>query len=195
MEDLVTDQPFPEWVNASLGLAPFVVVRRAENKNGSVPVGIRGNERGQRFAAWLPFEKAVEVITPYTLATQANWKKVYTGNPPPSIRSLQLVTPLMQRTEYPWGPTGSAGFELTTGMPTLKEDSDLDLIVDLPEMISIEAARLLMISLEKISLVRLDVQMNTSIGGVALKEYITSEEVLIKTCTGPLLQPIYSLWS
>ncbi len=195
VDDLTTDYHFPHWVTASLHRSPFVVIRRAENKNGCVPVGIRGRERGQTCAAWLSPDKAVDVITPYSLVCPNNWKAAYSIDTPATVRSLQLVTPLMQGTGYKWGPTGSTGFELATGAPTLRDTSDLDLLIDVPEILNITLARGLMDSLEKMALVRLDIQMNTPRGGVAFKEYIRSKDVLIKTSTGPVIQHTHSLWS
>ena len=194
VEELVTEHPPPQWVRASLLLAPFVVIRRAQNQNGCLPVGVRGWERGQRFAAWLPADRIIKVVTPYLLANPGTWKDVYNKFPPLTIRSLQLVTPLLDRTMYSWGPIGSAGFELATGISALRDSSDLDLLIDLNEALSMNAAGILMESLEKTTLVPLDIQINTPLGGVALKEYIKSNEVLIKTRNGPMLIPVESLW-
>ncbi|RYZ17107.1 MAG: phosphoribosyl-dephospho-CoA transferase, partial [Sphingobacteriales bacterium] len=109
-------------------------------------------------------------------------------------QALQYITPVLEQTGYQWGPTGSAGFELATGAPALNNNSDLDLVIDLPAPVTIESASLLMSSLEKSSSVPLDVQMNTPSGGVSLREFIRSEIVLVKTCCGPGLQHIQSLW-
>ncbi|MET0638066.1 MAG: malonate decarboxylase holo-ACP synthase [Chitinophagaceae bacterium] len=191
---LGTHRPIPPWVIASLEYAPFLVIRRAENEDGYVPVGVRGGNRGQRFAAWLSPGKAVEVITPYSLVDPVNWKsRVAESNP--AIRTLHAVTPMMRDKGWDWGPTGSAGFELATGVSTLRDESDLDLVVDLPDKLSIRSARSLMKDLEKIALVQLDIQMNTPAGAVSMKEYTRSGDVLIKTRTGPLLKRAGSLWS
>jgi phosphoribosyl-dephospho-CoA transferase len=134
-------------------------------------------------------------VTPYSLATPGNWKAVYCVPTPETIRSLQLITPLMQQTGCKWGPTGSAGFELATGISTLSDSSDLDLLIDFPEFISVQSATLLLNKLKKIATVNLDIQMGTPTGGVALKEYVKSEDVLIKTFTVPVIQSIRSLWN
>lgn len=194
MEDLVADLPFPEWAQASLIRAPFVVVRRAEMRQGMIPVGIRGAQRGQRMACWLPEGLVQEVITPFSLTEERNWKAAYDLSPPETIRSLRHVIQLMKNMGFKWGPTGSTGFELATGMPTLKESSDLDLLIEVPEILSVKTAKNLLDRMEDISTVRLDVQINTAKGGVAMKEYAASAKVLIKTAAGPVLEDAAKLW-
>src|SRR5580692_1618741 len=147
-EDLSTDLPLPAWVSGSLTLAPFVVVRRSNAPEGNIPVGVRGRERGQRFPAWLPEKKAVAVITPYSLMGSANWNRVDNPSAPAAIRSLRRVTPVLQSTGYRWGPTGSVGFELATNTTTVKADSDLDILIDLPELIPMRSATRLMKDLQ-----------------------------------------------
>jgi phosphoribosyl-dephospho-CoA transferase len=193
--DLVTNLPLPDWAIASLHQAPFVAVRRAENVDNSIPVGIRGPERKHRFAASLPAHKAVAAISPYSLIWPANWKMVYPSRLPVAVRALQQVTPFLIQTGFRWGPTGSIGFELATGAATVKDSSDLDLLIDLPHFIKVSSARRLMNDLEKRIPVRLDVQLNTPRGGVSLADYISSDKVLVKTLSGPALQPGLCLWS
>jgi phosphoribosyl-dephospho-CoA transferase len=193
-EDLLTDLPLPAWVSGSLILAPFVVVRRSNATEGNIPVGVRGRERGQRFPAWLPKKKAVAVITPYSLMVSANSNRINKPGAPAAIRSLRRVTPLLQSTGYRWGPTGSVGFELAANMTTVKEDSDLDILIDLPEFIPILSATRLMEDLQRRSLVRVDVQLNTPQGSLALADYISAGKVLVKGNSGPLLLHRNTLW-
>lgn len=194
MEDLYSGYPFPDWVEEALLKAPYAVVRRAEHTDG-IPVGIRGIERGQRCAAWARTEKIMEVIRPYSLVDPAQWKVSYPVTVPATIQTLKMITPFMQAAAYEWGPTGSSGFELATGIPSIKDTSDLDLVINFPERITIAQAGSLLDQLEGLSLVRMDVQMNTPAGGVALKEYILGGQVLVKTSTAPVLQDANSLWS
>lgn len=195
IEDLFLGRPFPDWVQAALLLAPYAVVRRAEITAEGIPGGVRGAERGQRCAAWIPVDKILEVITPDSLVYPDNWKAHHSAVVPATIQTLREITPIMQATGYKWGPTGSTGFELATGIPSIKNTSDLDLVINLPVKITIEQANMLLLRLEKTALVRLDVQLNTPAGGVALKEYILGKKVLVKTSTAPILQEVNSLWS
>jgi phosphoribosyl-dephospho-CoA transferase len=193
-EDLSTDLPLPAWVSESLNLAPFVVVRRSHSPDGKIPVGVRGRERGQRFPAWLPEKEAVAVITPYSLMVSANSNRIYSPDAPAAIRSLRRVTPLLQSTGYRWGPTGSVGFELAANTTTVKEDSDLDILIDLPEFVSILSATRLLEDLQRRTLVRVDVQLNTPQGSLALADYINAVRVLVKGNSGPQLLHRNSLW-
>jgi phosphoribosyl-dephospho-CoA transferase len=95
---------------------------------------------------------------------------------------------------YHWGPTGSCGFELATGIRTLTAASDLDLVIEAPSMIPLPAAISLLASLEAQATVRLDVQLNTPAGGVTLKEYNRGGSVLVKTSAAPVIKPFLSLW-
>jgi phosphoribosyl-dephospho-CoA transferase len=193
-EDLSTDLPLPAWVSGSLTLAPFVVVRRSIAPEGNIPVGVRGRERGQRFPAWLQQKKAVAVITPWSLMGSANWNRVDNLRAPAAIRSLQRITPLLESTGYRWGPTGSVGFELAANTTTVKEDSDLDILIDFPEFVPVLSATRLMMDLQRRTLVRVDVQLNTPRGSLALDEYINAVRVLVKGNSGPQLLHRNSLW-
>jgi phosphoribosyl-dephospho-CoA transferase len=192
--DLATDHPLPDWAKAALSRAPFVVVRRAEIRDGHIPVGIRGLSRRERLGAWLPENKALAVVTPYSLPPSANLNGLCSSSPPAAIRSFQLVTPFLLRTGYCWGPTGSVGFELVTNMAAVTADSDLDLLIDLPEILAVQSASRLMTDLLKISLVYVDVQLKTAAGNLSLAEYIQSERVLVKKNSGLSLLHRNSLW-
>ena len=193
-EDLLADLPLPAWASESLNLAPFVVVRRSHSPEGKIPVGVRGRERGQRFPAWLPDKKAVAVLTPYSLMVSANSNRINDPGAPAAIRSLRRITPLLQNTGYRWGPTGSVGFELAANTTTVKEDSDLDILMDLPEFVPILWATRLMEDLQKRTLVRVDVQLNTPQGSLALADYIGAEKILVRGNSGPLLLDRNTLW-
>lgn len=194
MEDLVADLPFPDWAKESIRSTPYMVMRRAKSGNGLVPVGIRGPQRGQRMAYWLPEKLIEEVITPFDLTDPGNWKAVYGTTVPETVRTLLQISTLMHDTGYRWGPTGSTGFELATGFPTIKESSDLDLVIEVPQILNVKTAKLLLDRIGDISTVRLDVQVNTAAGGFSLAEYTRSSTVLVKTTLGPVILDGSKLW-
>jgi phosphoribosyl-dephospho-CoA transferase len=194
MEDLVADLPFPDWAKDAVLRAPYVVVRRAGSYSGLVPVGLRGEQRGQRMSYWLPENLIEEVITPYALTDKDNWKAVYPAAVPETVNTLGLISSILHQTGYQWGPTGSTGFELATGLPTIKESSDLDLVIEVPGILNVETAKILLDRMEDISTVRLDIQISTVKGGFSLKEYTNSPTVLVKTSLGPLLMDHTTLW-
>ena len=202
VEDLSQGLPFPgpegaipPWVKESLQLAPWIVIRRAAGNNGLIPVGVRGGERGLRFAAWLAPDKILDIISPAMLISSTNWKMTYPDGLPQPIQSLRSITPFLQASVCSWGPTGSVAFELATGIHSIKAASDLDLVLEMPKPIPVRAANSLLTVIEALSSVRIDVQMNTPAGAVALKEYCRSGNILVKTALAPVLRETTTLWN
>jgi hypothetical protein len=58
------DQCVPSWVFPALLETSFVVVRQAAMTGNRIPVGIRGQERSQRSAAWCPANAIEQIVTP-----------------------------------------------------------------------------------------------------------------------------------
>ena len=162
---LLKGSHFPGWAIDFLTGTPYVVVRRSKQDSHFIPVGIRGNQRGQRHASWLAIENIVEVITPEQLSKPTNWKIKAEGVFSPQIGSLLELTPLLDQFGYEWGPAGSLAFELATGIKTTNRDSDLDLIIRIAEPVSVIKAKTLLTELESLSLCRLDIQINSPLGG------------------------------
>jgi phosphoribosyl-dephospho-CoA transferase len=184
----------PDWVPAALWHAPWVVVRRAPAAAGWVPVGVRGPARHQRWAAFLPQAAVARCLTPPELSQPANWAITYPQAPPLAVQTLARLAPLLARTGLAWGPAGSTAFELATGQPTLGPGSDLDLVLYVPTALAPAAAARLLARLEAAALTRLDVQLQTPRGGVALLEFVRGGQVLVKTTTGPQLWTVHGLW-
>lgn len=171
----------PAWVDGSLARAPFVVVRRARPRGALVPVGVRGASRGERFAAWLPADRALRRLRPEDLAAARAWRL----GGPPQLAALSLVEALLEPRALRWGPVGSAGFELASGVACLAPSSDLDVVVRAPEPLSREDARRLHAALALLP-VRVDVQLETPAGAVALAEYAAGgPRVVLRTPDGP----------
>ena len=194
MEDLLTDLPLPEWAGHSLKRAPYVVVRRAAHPSGYIGVGIRGAQRSQRFSAWLRPEVIDYVIKPKELNSPGIWDKDYRDTIFHPVYSLQQVGPILTGKGFDWGPTGSTGYELATGIPTVNEYSDLDIVLNVTLPFSPATAVLLMNELEQASVTNLDVQLNTVLGGVSLRDYAKASKVLVKTAIGPLLARPSDIW-
>ena len=184
---LLTDDPQPEWVSEALRRAPFVVVRRAPIEQSSIPVGIRGTARNQRFAAYVAWDNVTEYIPPERLAAKDVWRKNSRLESMPALRSLAFVDELFRSLSLDWGPGGSAGFELATGLAVVTETSDLDVIVRAPDPLPIDIARDIVEQLKKAS-ARVDVLLETPAGAVSLEEYARGgKQVLLRTVTGPRL--------
>ena len=93
---------------------------------------------------------------------------------------LAAVYNLMQGLNLSWGYTGSVGFELATGLKTVNENSDIDLLIRAQEPVSKLDAQNILGQLDELNM-KLDVQLQTPQGGVALREWAgTTGNVLLK---------------
>jgi phosphoribosyl-dephospho-CoA transferase len=183
----------PAWVEAALSRAPWVVVRRARNCDGLIPVGVRGPGRAERLAAWLHPDAVLECLTPAQLAARGGWRKSARRTRVPALAALEAVEAMMRGHELTWGPCGSVGFELASDVATATEGSDLDLMVEarapLPRAVALE----LRAALARLP-VRADVLLEGPLGAVALEEYAAAPAPLIvRTADGPRL--VHDPWS
>jgi phosphoribosyl-dephospho-CoA transferase len=188
------DPPFgdtPAWVRHALVRTPWVVVRRSSAPVGLVAIGVRGCDRSHRFALTIAHGEIADVITPEDLS------KIGVGSGDvPAMRALTEARTQLDGCAMPWGPTGSVGFELATGIPTATPDSDLDLIVRSPVLTSPVLQRLfeLHARLQGLS-ARVDCQIDTVNGAVALNELAAApSRVLLKTPAGAVLVPTEELF-
>lgn len=163
----------PAWAVKAIGT---VVVRRAIVAPGQVAVGVRGRLREQRFAAEMPIAAVQRRVTPEALRDVASTRDL------PALRALEQLRPVLAPLN--WGVTGSAGFELATGIEALHAQSDLDLIMRTPEPLDRNDARDLLVILDKAACA-VDMQLQTPFGAVALREWAgSSRRVLLKTASG-----------
>jgi phosphoribosyl-dephospho-CoA transferase len=176
----------PAWVPESLARAPWVVVRRARTQAGLIPVGVRGRARGERFAAWLAPDAVAARVTPEYLAAARCWRHVPRARRVGSLRVLDAVDELCTSLGLAWGPTGSVGFELATGVPSTGVASDLDVVIRAPQPWSLEYAREMADCLNRLP-ARVDAQLDTTAGAVTLAEYACGGHVLVRTPDGPRL--------
>ena len=183
------EEPVPAWVPASLARAPWVVVRRAPTIAGLVPVGVRGRTRPERLAAFLAPTAIAARVTPEDLAAAQGWRHAFRARNAcwlGALRVLDAIDELFTFLGLAWGPTGSVGFELATGVAAAGPASDLDVIVRASEPWSLARARELVDDLARLP-VRVDTQLDTPTGAVALAEYARGGRVLLRTPDGPKL--------
>lgn len=175
----------PGWVAVSLAAAPWVVVRRAAPSPGMVAVGVRGTTRAQRHALEIPRTSIAALARPEELRAPVRDRLALT----PAITWLRRCTPLLDEAGHPWGPTGSVGFELATGLRATTPTSDLDLLVRVDHMPSAAWADALHLRLSA-SGTRVDCQLETPGGGIALAELAgDADPILVRTGHGPELRP------
>lgn len=173
----------PDWARLALQDAPPVVVRRAPQRPGWVAVGLRGRERGERCAAWLPVSAISTVLTPEQLCA----RHPSNNTDLPVWQALQALRLVLDGCGLRWGVTGSAGFELASGRPTVHADSDLDLLLRTPEPLAPAIAQQLLAAVSGAPC-RVDIQLQTPLGGVALAEWARAPaRVMVKGEEGPAL--------
>ena len=171
----------PAWAVAVLAAGQPVVVRRARVAAGLVAVGLRGATRDQRLAALMPVEAIAHRLAPEELLGRRATEDL------PVFRVLAELRPLLDALGHAWGVTGSAGFQLATGLPTAHPDSDLDLLLRAGRPLPRSEARPLLLLLEGRAC-RVDLQLETPLGGVALGEWAGgAARVLVKAAEGPRL--------
>jgi phosphoribosyl-dephospho-CoA transferase len=180
----------PVWVREAFLRAPFAVVRRAPPAPGfAVAVGIRGASRAQRYGTWVEESDIEFAMPPETLVAR---------EPGPRRAMLPAFSVLAELRRAPcslgqfvWGPAGSVGFELATGVPTVNGSSDLDLLIRAPERLDHAAAGRLLAELLALTQrvgVRIDAQLETPAGGVALAELAACKShVMARANTGASL--------
>ncbi|CAE6784830.1 malonate decarboxylase holo-ACP synthase [Paraburkholderia haematera] len=185
----------PAWVRGSFERAPYAVVRRAPAADGFVAIGLRGVERSQRYGAWAHLDDIENVVPPEALARRSPLAE---RNALPAFTALAALqrdatgddtTDALAR--FVWGPTGSTGFELATQAPTVTLSSDLDLLIRAPEKISHNTAIQLLNYLQALAHragIRVDAQLETPAGGVALAEWAAGKaRVMARHARGPQL--------
>ncbi len=176
------DASAPDWARDVLAAGQPVVVRRGPAPQGQVAVGVRGRGREQRYATWMPLAAISRRVAPEQLtgggAGQDAW---------PAMRALAWLAPQLDALGLAWGVTGGAGYQLATGEAVLHANSDLDLLLRVPQPLDRAVAAELLDLLDR-ALCRVDLQLETPHGAIALREWAgPASQVLLKTQQGPRL--------
>jgi phosphoribosyl-dephospho-CoA transferase len=186
---LTAEGPAPSWVETALGQAPWVVVRRGHLRDGMMPVGVRGLTRSQRFAAFVSVAEIANRLSPEDLTVVDRDIEQFRKDAIPALAALDCIAPLLVRRGYHWGPGGSVGFEIATGIATATASSDLDLILRQDRRLEPNKAAKLLAALAKAAApARIDVILETPGGGVALADLAAMPaQVLVRTPDGARL--------
>ena len=182
MSAAALDAGAPDWAREVLAAGQPVVVRRGPAPDGWIAVGVRGRSRDQRYATWMPLAAISRRVAPEQLtgggAGQDAW---------PALRALAWLAPQLDALDLEWGVTGGAGYQLASGAQVLHGNSDLDLLLRAPQPLERGAAAELLALLE-LALCRVDLQLETPRGAIALREWAgPAPQVLLKTHQGPRL--------
>jgi phosphoribosyl-dephospho-CoA transferase len=188
----------PAWLAPALRAAPWVVVRRGRCAPDRVPVGIRGAHRRQRHATEISIDMIAETLSPPDLLGRVDTLSDLIGPDLPAARALRaaqlLVSPLLAPTGLRWGPGGSVGFTLATGVCAITANSDLDLVLTAHHMPSRPMLTAVRDALRPLP-ARVDAQLNLPIGGIAIDDLLSgADRVLVRTADGPVLTHVTALW-
>lgn len=171
----------PAWAVEAMSAGQPVVVRRALVAAGQIAVGVRGRMREQRYATVMAVAAIQRRVRPEEVChveTDRNW---------PALQALAQLRPLLDVGGLSWGVSGSAGFELASGVVALHQHSDLDLILRTPQPLGRVQALELLKQLDA-AVCPVDLQLQTPNGAVALREWAGSaQRVLLKSASGARL--------
>lgn len=176
----------PGWAEECLGAVPFAVVRRGHMSETCLPIGVRGFERNQRWAASCSPDAVLSVIAPSQLLGRtivpSRVEEV------PALQSLELLKACWVDFDCPWGPGGSVGFELATGSEAAKAGSDLDIVIRSAKPITLEKAKFLCAQATDLP-ATVDIRVETPVCGFSLKEYARQDrkEILLRMPNGAVL--------
>lgn len=177
----------PRWVLRDGDDVWGVVRRQHAPALGSTALGLRGTGRAERAAIEVHDDDVLDVVTPEDLVARPLDATV---NPGLARALATLGTTSSDRfAGLPWGPTGSAGFELATGTPAVRATSDLDMILRAEDRVAPDDAAAVLEFLSTLPC-RVDCLLETPFGAVALAEWVASAgggAVLLRTPDGPVL--------
>ncbi|MGY1450508.1 malonate decarboxylase holo-ACP synthase [Pseudomonas chlororaphis] len=171
----------PAWAVAAMAAGQPVVVRRALTAPGQVAVGVRGRLREQRYGTLMTVTAIERRVRPEAL------RYVESDRDWPALQALARLREPLDARGLAWGVSGSAGFELASGVSALHRHSDLDLILRAAQPMDRAQARALLALLDA-AVCPVDLQLQTPNGAVALREWAgTSARVLLKSASGARL--------
>ncbi|CAN7689685.1 malonate decarboxylase holo-ACP synthase [Paraburkholderia sp. SIMBA_054] len=181
----------PAWVRAAFARAPFAVVRRAQAAAGLIAVGLRGAARNERYGTWARSDDIEAVFRPEALSSTPCALAADRAGLPVFVALDVLRRDTSCFGSLAWGPTGSVGFELASGKPTATATSDLDLLIRMPNHLPRDEAQRIQAKLDEQAAragIRIDAQLETPAGGVALAEYASGKaRVMARHASGPRL--------
>ena len=164
---------------------PWVVVRRGRISDGLIPVGVRGSQRHERCAGFIRLSEVLEIRRPdrLRLLLASDSRRAVQA-----FRTLSYLESRLVGLDMSWGPGGSVGYELASGIPAVRADSDLDFIPFAPRKLDITEAldlwRVISSAPGKV-----DALIETPCCGFSLEEFVTTShrKILLRTSDGRVL--------
>jgi phosphoribosyl-dephospho-CoA transferase len=176
----------PEWVQEHVRTTPFVVVRRDLATRKEIPIGVRGKERNQRWAAFCHPALVKSIITPPQLLGRP--VSTSRADATPALCALDLLKERWMGLGRPWGPGGSVGFELATGSHVVKLGSDLDIVIYAENRMMADEAKSLCARATNLPAV-VDIRVETPLGGFSLREFASDNPaaILLRAPSGVII--------
>jgi phosphoribosyl-dephospho-CoA transferase len=164
---------------------PWVVVRRGRISDGLIPVGVRGAQRHERCAGFTRSSEVFEIRRPDQLRLMLAEDSRQALQ---AFRTLSYLESHLVGLDMSWGPGGSVGYELASGIPAVRGESDLDFILFALTKIGITEARDLWRMISSAP-GRVDALVETPFCGFSLEEFVTTSprEILLRSSDGRIL--------
>jgi phosphoribosyl-dephospho-CoA transferase len=164
---------------------PWVVVRRGRISDGLIPVGLRGTQRHERCAGFTRLSEVLETRRPdqLRLLRAENSRRALQA-----FRTLSYLESHLVGLDMNWGPGGSVGYELASGIQAVRADSDLDFVLFAPRKLEIIEAQDLWRMISSAP-GKVDALVETPCCGFSLKEFVTTSprKILLRTSDGRIL--------
>jgi phosphoribosyl-dephospho-CoA transferase len=164
---------------------PWVVVRRGRIADGLIPVGVRGGQRHERCAGFTGLSEVLEARRPdqLRLMLAEDSRRALQA-----FRTLSYLESHLVGLDLTWGPGGSVGYELASGMLAVRADSDLDFILFAPRKLEITEAQDLWRMISSAP-GKVDALVETPFCGFSLEEFVTtrSRKILLRANDGRIL--------
>ena len=155
------------WVIESISAGQPVVVRRALSAPDHIAVGVRGRLREQRYATLMAVDAIQRRVRPEELC------HVSIDRDLPAVRALDQLRPMLDACGWVWGVSGSAGFELASGVQRLARAQRSRLDPAHTATVGATQAQEL-VKLLDAAVCLVDMQLQTPFGAVALREWAGS---------------------
>jgi phosphoribosyl-dephospho-CoA transferase len=164
---------------------PWAVVRRGRISDGLVPVGVRGSQRHERCAGFTGLSEVLETRRPdqLRLLLAEDSRRALQA-----FRTLSYLESHLVGLDMSWGPGGSVGYELASGIPAVRADSDLDFILFAPRELEMTEAQDLWRMISSAP-GKVDALVETPCCGFSLEEFVTMShrKILLRTSDGRIL--------
>ena len=182
---LISTRSGPACPYLNLNQRPWVVVRRGRISDGLIPVGVRGPQRHERCAGFTRLSEVIETRRPDQL------RMMLASNSRRSLQAFRTLSYLESHLvglDMSWGPGGSVGYELASGIPAVRTDSDLDFILFAPREFDIAEAQDLWRMINGAP-GKVDALVETPCCAFSLEEFATNShrKILLRTNEGRVL--------